>query len=58
MIIELGFRYDHDALLYHMGKKGQFEVKLNGELLNIVAEATRAFNLLIPDLELEKNRRK
>jgi hypothetical protein len=41
-----------------MGKKGQFEVKLNGELLNIVAEATRAFNLLIPDLELEKNRRK
>jgi hypothetical protein len=36
--------------LYLSGKKDKFEVKLNGQQLDMVAEPTQAFKMLIPEL--------
>jgi hypothetical protein len=56
LIIELGFRYDHDANLYFTGKKGEFEVTLNREVLNISPEPTKIFQILLAQSDVKKRK--
>lgn len=43
-------------MLYLTGKKDKFEVKLNGQQLDMIAEPTNAFKMLIPEMEVKKKK--
>lgn len=56
LVIEFGFKYDADALAYLNDKKSDIDLKIEKEKINITAEPTKVFKLLIDELEERKKR--